>query len=88
MSRTTLPVAYSPGATDTSVTIRGTTKHEEKEERGDYHRRERYHGEFARSIALPTHVEGDKAKATFENGVLEITLPKVEKTKRRTIKVE
>jgi HSP20 family protein len=37
---------------------------------------------------LPAAVKEDEAKATFQNGVLELTIPKMEKTKRSTIKIE
>lgn len=71
-----------------SVTIKGSTGREEEKEEGEYHRREMTRGEFSRTIPLPTAVDGAKAKATFKDGVMELALPKVEKSKRRTIKVE
>lgn len=74
--------------TDNTVTIKGSTSHEEKEEKGDYYRHEISKGSFSRTIALPGDVDSDKAKTKFKDGVLEITAPKVEKAKRRTIKVE
>lgn len=73
---------------DNSVTIRGCTSHESKEEKGDYYRMEMSRGEFARTVTLPAEVDSDKAKASFRDGVLELALPKVTKSKRRTIKVE
>src|SRR3569832_2150212 len=45
-------------------------------------------GELSRTLTLPTDVDGTKAKASFKDGVLELTLPKLEPTQRRTIKVE
>jgi HSP20 family protein len=72
---------------DTSVTLKATTRHEEKEEKGDYYRCEITRGSFARTIALPSQVQSDKAKANLKDGVLELTLPKVEKSKRRTVTV-
>lgn len=73
---------------DTMVTIRGRTRHEEKEEKGDYFRSEISRGEFSRTVALPCDVDGDKATARMEDGLLTLTLPKLEKAKRRPIKVE
>ena len=73
---------------DNTVTIRGKTKHEETEEKGEYYRRELSYGEFSRTVALPAEVDRDKAKAKFKDGVLELTLPKVETAKRSTIKIE
>ena len=74
--------------TDNTVTIRGTTEEEKKEEEGDYYHREISRGSFSRTVTLPGEVNGDKAKANFEDGMLELTLPKEERSKRRKIKVE
>lgn len=74
--------------TDDTVTIRGTSTHEEKKEKGDYYRRETSRGEFSRTVSLPCEVDDSKAKATFKDGVMELVLPKVEPTKRRIVKVE
>jgi HSP20 family protein len=74
--------------TDNTVTIKGSTSHEEKEEKGDYYRHEISKGSFSRTVALPGDVDSDKCKTRFKDGVLELTVPKVEKAKRRTIKVE
>ena len=70
------------------VTIRGETKHEEEKKDKSWHIREHRWGAFERSIALPTGVMSDKARADFENGILTITLPKSEKVKPRTITVK
>jgi HSP20 family protein len=74
--------------TDDSITLKAHTSHEEKEEKGEYYRREMSYGEYQRTIALPHTVDGEKARATFNDGVLELTLPKVEKTSRRKVAVE
>ena len=73
---------------DNAVTIKAATKREEKEERGDYYRCEISQGAFGRTVALPAEVEASKAKATFKDGLLKLSLPKLEKSKRRTITVE
>jgi HSP20 family protein len=70
------------------VTIKGETKTEEKEEKGDYYRAEISRGSFSRMVSLPADVDESKAKASLKDGVLELTLPKLEKAKRRTIKVD
>jgi HSP20 family protein len=70
------------------LTIRASTEHESKEEKGQYFRRELSRGEFQRTLRIPGPVEGDKAKASFSHGVLEITIPKVPGTKRQKIKVD
>ena len=74
--------------TDDSVTLKAHTSHEEKEEKGEYYRREMSYGEYQRTVPLPHTVNGEKARATFNDGVLELTLPKVEKTSRKKVKVE
>jgi len=74
--------------TDNSVTIRGSTKEEHKEDKGDYFRSEITRGEFSRTAALPCDVDGDKARANFTDGILELVMPKIERSKRRTIEVE
>lgn len=73
--------------TDDAVTIRGEKKREEKEEKGDYFRCEIERGEFVRTLALPAGVDGAKAKATFKEGVLELSLPKKEKVKRHSVAI-
>ena len=73
---------------ENTVTIRGETKHEEKEEKGDYHRSEITRGAFARTVLLPSNVNADEAKAKFADGVLELTLPKVEKAKKKAVKID
>lgn len=73
--------------TDNTVTIKGSSRHEHKEEEGDYYRCEIAHGTFARTLALPGEVDADQAKASFENGVLELTLPKLKSAHRRKIEI-
>ena len=70
------------------LTIHGT-KQQVAEERTDrVHRYERTYGAFERSFTLPTTVDPNAIKATYENGVLTVTLPKVEKAKPRQIEVQ
>ena len=66
---------------DDILTIRGEKKHEEKTEDKNYFRIERRFGEFARQFTLPDNVKGDEVHANFNNGVLEITIPKSEPVK-------
>jgi HSP20 family protein len=69
------------------ITIRGERKSEHEENREGIYRSERSYGSFYRTIPLPQGVDGDKAKADFHDGVLEITMPKPE-TKPRGRKIE
>jgi HSP20 family protein len=70
------------------MTIKGQTKREEKEEKGDYYRCEISRGEFSRMLTLPADVDDTKAKAELRDGVLEISLPKAEGTKKRDVKIQ
>lgn len=72
---------------DNILTIKGQTQTEKKEEKGDYHRHEISSSSFARSVTLPAAVDASKANAALKDGVLEITLPKLESSKRRNISV-
>lgn len=73
---------------ENTVTINGKTNREVKEEKGNYYRCEVTHGAFSRTVVLPGNVDADKAKTSFKDGILELTLPKVTKSKRHTIKLE
>jgi len=74
--------------TDNTVTFRASTKHEATEEKGEYHRREMSSGEFVRTLPLPAEVDGTKVKASFKDGVLELTLPKLVESKRHSVKID
>jgi HSP20 family protein len=69
------------------LTIRGEKRSERSGESEGRAWSERVYGEFHRSIELPTDVQGDKAKASFKNGVLSITIPKSDASKVRSIPV-
>ncbi|HZR03477.1 MAG TPA: Hsp20/alpha crystallin family protein [Burkholderiales bacterium] len=71
----------------TRFTIKGQTKREEKEEKGDYYRCEVTRGSFSRTVTLPAEVDDAKAKAQLNNGILEVTLPKLEKARKRAITI-
>lgn len=73
---------------DDTLTIKSSTKHEETKEEGQYHRRELSTGEFSRTLQLPAKVNSSDAVASFKDGMLELTLPKVEEVKRRSIKID
>ena len=70
------------------LSLKGEVKQENETKEKAYHIREQRWGTFERSIALPTQVVADKAKAEFENGVLTITLPKAEEVKPKTITIK
>lgn len=70
------------------LTITGERKQEKKEGEGETFREERYYGRFHRSVTLPTEVDGDKVKASYRDGVLEVELPKAEAAKPKQIDVK
>jgi HSP20 family protein len=74
--------------TDNTITISGEKKKEEKVEKKDYYRLERSFGSFSRTFHLPAEVQTDKAKATFKDGVLEVTMQKTEEAKKKETKVK
>lgn len=69
-------------------TIKGKTRHETKEEKGDYYRCEVSQGSFSRTVTLPAPVDEGKASAQLKDGMLEVSLPKIESSKKRAIKIE
>jgi HSP20 family protein len=73
---------------DSHLTLKGEKKKEEKVEEENYYRCERSYGSFLRTLDLPAAVQADKIKATFNNGILEVRLPKSEEAKAKEIKVK
>lgn len=60
---------------DGFLTLSGERKKETKEEKDSVYREEREYGSFCRTVPLPKGVKADDVKATFTNGVLEVTIP-------------
>ncbi|HZC07653.1 MAG TPA: Hsp20/alpha crystallin family protein [Ktedonobacterales bacterium] len=82
------PEDLKVSATDDSLTIRATMKHEtHDEQKGSYVRRERQDGEVVRSIAFATPIDPSKVNAHYEHGVLRVTAPKAEAARPRQIDV-
>jgi HSP20 family protein len=74
---------------DDALTIQGERKQESEEEREGFYRSERSYGSFLRSIPLPEGVKADEAKANFRDGVLEITMPVLQRAEsRRSIEIK
>lgn len=70
------------------LTIEGKTEKKSEVDEKNYYRKEVRSGSFHRSVALPASVNGDKAKAEYEDGVLKIVIPKEEQAKPKSVKVE
>jgi HSP20 family protein len=70
-----------------------TGKHNDDEEDGEkdkrhYHQQQLHYARFSQVITLPSSVEGDKAEASFNNGILKVSLPKIEAAKPKQIHIK
>ncbi len=70
------------------LTIQGQTKAEEERQERSYLIREHRTGRFSRSVRLPETVDPDAVQATYEDGILRLTLPKAERAKARRIQIQ
>jgi len=70
------------------LTIRGERRWDEDAKSQQYLHVERVYGQFERMVQLPMAVQAEKVKATYRDGVLQITLPKAEELKPREIKID
>ncbi|WP_310441384.1 Hsp20/alpha crystallin family protein [Sulfurimonas sp.] len=64
---------------DNVLTISGERKHKDEVKKDDYYKLESSYGKFVRSFTLPKGVDAENIKAACENGVLEVTIPKLTK---------
>lgn len=71
--------------TEDGLEVKVEQKHESKEEKQDYIRMERGYRSFYRSLPFPAKVVPDKANAKYDKGVLEITIPKINQTKKKKL---
>lgn len=69
------------------LTIRGERVLEPVEAPASYHRREREGGQFRRTVTLPQPVDASRVRATYADGVLEVTLPRVAEAQPRKIQI-
>jgi HSP20 family protein len=70
------------------LTVHGQKQQTAEERTERVHRYERTYGVFERTFSLPSSVDANSIKASYEHGVLTITLPKVEQARPREIQVE
>lgn len=73
---------------ESSVRLTGQTKRENELKDENAYRMERYYGSFSRTIPLPVEVKSDKAKAEYKDGVLSVTVPKVEPSKSKGRRID
>lgn len=84
MKKEDIKISFSDGR----LTMEGERKFEKEEKNKTFHRIERSYGKFKRIISMPREVEADKAKASYEQGILTITLPKSEQAKPKEIGIK
>jgi HSP20 family protein len=72
---------------DGLLTIQGERQFTSESSEEQFHRIERRYGAFRRSITLPAQVQAEQIEASFENGVLQIVVPKMEEAKPKRIQV-
>lgn len=70
------------------MTIKGEMEKKSEVEEKDYYRREVRAGSFYRAVQLPAHVLGDQADATYEKGILKITIPRAPEAKPKKIEIK
>jgi HSP20 family protein len=84
LSRDKLKIAVE----NNTLTVRGEKSQETSSEDETFHRTERSFGAFERSFTLPPYVDTDNVKASLQDGVLTVTLPRREEAKAREISIE
>jgi HSP20 family protein len=72
---------------DRVLTIAGERSSSSEEKDRGYHRLERSHGRFARSLTLPSGVDSERVAASFDRGVLEVRIPKPEHRKPHRVAI-
>lgn len=73
---------------DNTLTISGKRETRQEERKEGYLRVERGYGSFSRSLTLPEGVDPHQVKAHFENGVLEITVPKPKQQQAQRVEID
>ena len=74
---------------DNGVLCIGGERKQEKEDKGKkFHRVERYYGSFSRSFTLPDNVDATKIRASFKDGMLDLSLPKTKESKPKALEVK
>ena len=70
------------------LTLSGERKRDEEVKEEKYYRRERFYGKFQRSFTLPENIDPDKIFASFKDGVLEVRIPRTEKSQAKRIEIK
>ena len=83
MKREEIEVSFQEG----NLSVSGERKSEQKQEGAEVWRAERFYGRFQRMLTLPMPVASEKIKAQYQDGILNITLPKAEEAKPKPLDV-
>ena len=70
------------------LTIQGEKTVSEEKDDSNWHRVERFSGSFCRRFTMPSNIDSDKIKAKTKHGILELTIPKIEKSEAKFVNVE
>lgn len=82
------PAKVSISVDNDVLTIEGDSHKQSEVDEKNYYRKEVRYGSFHRAVALPTAVNGEKASASYTEGILKVVIPKEERAKKKTIKVQ
>ena len=72
---------------DGTLSIKGEAKFEKEIKEEEYLHREHRYGAFHRTVALPRELDTGKAAATYDNGILTVTIPRREESKHKPLKI-
>ncbi|MFC1810206.1 Hsp20/alpha crystallin family protein [Patescibacteria group bacterium] len=78
----------SVAVSDDVLTVKGHRQYEKTVDEENYFTQECFWGDFSRSIVLPASVDSNKISASFNDGVLKIEIPKIEKARSKVIKIK
>ncbi len=70
------------------LTIKGSSERKTEVDEKDYYRKEIRAGQVFRQVSLPARIEEGEAQATFENGILRVTIPKTPEAKAKSVKID
>jgi HSP20 family protein len=82
------PASIDISVVGSNLTLKGSRQPDDIKEGESYHRRERWGGQFTRTLELPFDVESAKVEARYVKGILTISLPRAEAEKPRKISVK
>ncbi|MBP7279882.1 MAG: Hsp20/alpha crystallin family protein [Sedimentibacter sp.] len=73
---------------ENSIRLSGQSKRDNEYKDEHVYRTERFYGSFSRTIPLPVEIKSDQAKAEYKDGILSITVPKVEPAKSKGKRID